>query len=303
MKKLIISHGDLDGLISAAVIVVNYNVDVENIEFTQPFLIDKINVPEDVEEIYISDIAVNNRNVEMTRGFIERYRDRIIRWIDHHAGYEMIEELLGNKAIVGDSPSCPQLMKDRGFTVPQEWVDAANAADRPTEYKETELYVFLNRALKYGIMSEDEAEKEKIMRTIVRYLVKRYRNEDNTEEEDILKRCGNLYEEIERNTEEAAEKIVEIPGFKYKVGYIKLEKDKKVDITRLFMLAYQTYDIVIIQYINIRTDEEVSLVGTKLKDINLVQLFNLKSGAPFRISLPGPHEEILSLVLNKLREL
>jgi len=303
MEKIVISHGDLDGIISAATISVNYNIPVENIIFTQPFLLDKIPIPEDIVEIYIVDIAVNNRNPDMIKEFIERYRDKIKLWIDHHEGYTLLKEWLGeDKVIAGDSPSCPQLMRESGFIVPEEWVTAANAADRPTEYKETELSKFLNRSLKYGILSEDEELKEMIMKTIVKYLVKSYKNEDYAEEERLLEEYGKLYEEIEENTIESAGEIQEIPGFKYKVGYIKLEREKKVDITKLFMLAYKRYDIVIIQKYN-KEDGEVTLIGTKLKEINLVQMFNLKSGAPFRISLPGPHDEMLNFILAKLQEL
>jgi len=300
---MIVSHGDLDGIISAATISVNYNIPVENIIFTQPFLLDKISIPQDIVEIYVVDIAVNNRNPDMTKEFIEIYRGEIRLWIDHHEGYQLLKEWLGEeKVISGDSPSCPQLMRDNGFTVLEEWIDAANAADRPTEYKETELSRFLNRALKYGILSEDEELKEMIMKTIVRYLVKSYKNENYNEEERLLEEYGKLYEEIEENTIEIVGEIQEIPGFKYKVGYIKLEREKRVDITKLFMLAYKRYDIVIIQKYN-KEDEEITLIGTKLKEINLVQIFDLKSGAPFRISLPGAHNKMLRFILAKLQEL
>jgi hypothetical protein len=300
---MIVSHGDLDGIISASTISINYNIPPENIIFTQPFLLDKISIPQDIVEIYVVDIAVNNRNPDMTKEFIERYRGKIRLWIDHHEGYQLLKEWLGeDKVIAGDSPSCPQLMRNNGFIVPEEWVAAANAADRPTEYKETELCKFLNRALKYGILSEDEELKEMIMKTIVRYLVKSYKNENYSEEERLLEEYGKLYEEIEENTIEIVGEIQEIPGFKYKVGYIKLEREKKVDITKLFMLAYKRYDIVIIQKYN-KEDEEITLIGTKLKEINLVQIFDLKSGAPFRISLPGVHNEVLSFILAKLQEL
>jgi len=303
MEKIVVCHGDLDGIISAATISINYNISPENIIFTQPFLLDKINIPDNVKEIYVVDIAVNNRNPDMTKEFIERYRDKIKLWIDHHEGYQLLKDWLGEERIIaGDSPSCPQLMRESGLTVPEEWVAAANAADRPTEYEETELCKFLNRALKYSILSEDEELKEMIMKTIVRYLVKSYKNENYGEEERLLEEYGKLYEEIEENTIESAGEIQELSGFKYKVGYIKLERDKKVDITKLFMLAYKQYDIVIIQKYN-KEDEEFTIIGTKLKEINLVQIFNLKSGAPFRVSLPGPHEEKLNFILAKLQEL
>ena len=298
--KCIIAHGDLDGIISASILSINYNIPPENIIFTQPFLLDKITIQEDVEEIYIVDIAVNNRNPNITKEFIERYRDKIKLWIDHHEGYQLLKDWLGEERIIaGNSPSCPQLMRESGFTVPEEWVAAANAADRPTEYKETELSRFLNRALKYGILSEDEELKEMIMKTIVRYLVKSYKNADYTKEERLLEEYGKLYEEIEENTIESAEEIQEILGFRYKVGYIKLEREKKVDITKLFILAYKRYDFLIIQKCN-KEDEEITLIGTKLKEVNLVSIFNLKSGAPFRISLPGPHDEALRFILAKL---
>jgi len=59
-----------------------------------------------------------------------------------------------NRVVAGDSPSCPQLIANKlDFIIPEECLSAANAADRPIEYKPTLLYQFLNRALKYGIFN------------------------------------------------------------------------------------------------------------------------------------------------------
>ena len=307
-NSCIIAHGDLDGIISAAVLVINLNIPVtkRNIIYTQPFELDKIIISDWIKKIYVTDIAVNNREPEMTKRFIDMYREEIVLWIDHHIGYSLLEEWLGeDKVIAGDSPSCPQLMKDNGFIVPEEWLAAANAADRPTDYPETDLSRFLNKALKAVILKNgsNEIEKYFVMENIVLYLVKSYRGKDASMEKGVIESYGKMYDEFMKNTEEAVKRIKDLElKCKYKVGYLRLEKGEgSIDLTRLFIEAYKIYDIVIVQRYNI--EEEVTIISTKLKEIDLVKLFDLVSGASFRVTLKGSHKEILEIIKERLERL
>jgi len=108
MKTLIISHGDGDGIISAAILK-QLDARGREVLITQPFLLDKINTLA-FESIIVVDIAVNNKDVAMTTNFIKENSKKIVYWIDHHPGTEILSDLLGEKLIFDPhEPSCPSL--------------------------------------------------------------------------------------------------------------------------------------------------------------------------------------------------
>jgi len=119
MKNVIICHGDGDGIISAAIIA--KKIGEAKLIITQPFLLDKIVVDADVEAIYVVDIAVNNKNIAMTTEFASKNTGKIVLWADHHAGAEILAEILGEKLIFDTTePSCPSLLAKNGYIVCNE---------------------------------------------------------------------------------------------------------------------------------------------------------------------------------------
>ena len=90
-KKQIITHGDFDGIGCAAMIAIDNGIvpDETNVIFTQPFLVDQIKIPDDVDEVIIADLAINNKNQQMTWDFIKKLEasNCHFRWYDHHIGW------------------------------------------------------------------------------------------------------------------------------------------------------------------------------------------------------------------------
>ncbi len=291
MSNLIICHGDGDGIISAAVIL--KVIGEAKIIITQPFLLNKITIEEDVEAICVVDIAVNNRDLSMTSEFARKHAEKIALWADHHAGSEILAEILDEKLFFdGDEPSCPALLAKNGCPVPEEWLNAANASDRPTDFPATPLSERYNKAFKVSLIELQDGNRaavEKVQRAFISELV-------NGVESELVSEYGNRYQPIMDATKAAAEAFTELmPG----VGITALGKTG-VDKTFLCTEGYKKYPLVVIQFTSIETGEPVTMVATYRKDLNLVQIFDLASGAPFRVNLPGDFETVKKMIAEKL---
>ena len=293
MKTLIIGHGDGDGIISIAVIQAEITVPNREIQvaITQPFLLDKVAVDDDVNEIFVVDIAVNNKNPQMTIDFVEKYKNRIVLWADHHAGTENLEAVLKGRLIYADEPSCPALLS-KHCLVSQSCIDAANACDRPTDYPPTELSERYNRAFKVALVELQDGDRtivEKIQKAFIEELL-------SGEESQLISDYGNRYESIILATKKAADSFVELTSG---VGITALEEEK-VDKTLLCTEGYKKFPVVVIQFTD-TTNEPATIVATNRKDLNLVQTFGLPSGAPFRIILSGDHQTVAKVVAAKFK--
>jgi len=290
----ILCHGDGDGIISAAVL--RKNGALGNVTLTQPFLIHKLPVLKN--STVIVDIAVDNKNPQATIEWARANVAQILEWIDHHEGGELLKEVLGDKLIHDPTaPSCPDLIFKSGFEVPAEWVDAANACDRPTDYKPTALSTRLNSAFKVALVELQEGDK-----TIVDKVQKAQIEELATGKlQTLVDERVAQYTLLLKNTNMAVEGFKEVAP-----GIVATELGTaKVDLTALFNLGYKKAPVVVFQKLSPETGEPISIVATNRKDLNLVQTFGLKSGAPFRITLTSSpelkdHEAQLAQVIKAL---
>lgn len=289
MKNLLICHGDGDGIIGAAVVIKDFFLKMEETEIviTQPFLLDKVKVQDEVVAIFVVDLAVNNRDVDMTIHFVKEYNDRIVSWVDHHQGTGVLEKLLGITLMSGDlEPSCPSLLKNAGFKMPDEWLKAANACDRPTDFPATELSERYNKAFKVSLIEAQDGNRtaiEQVQRAFLLELL-------NEEKSELITDYGQRYQPILKATQKAAESFIElVPG----VGIVTLG-DEKVNKTALCTEGYKKFPVVVVQFHSLENGEPMTMVATNRKDLNLVEKFGLPSGPPFRVNLPG------SLFKNKL---
>lgn len=288
-KNLIVCHGDGDGLISAAIIA--KSISKTEIIITQPFLLDKITVDTNVEKIFIVDIAVNNKNVAMTTEFAAKYAEKIELWADHHQGGEILADILGKKLIFNaNEPSCPSLLAKNGFIVSDEWLNAANASDRPTDYPSTRLSERYNKAFKVALIELQDGNRaavEKVQRAFINELI-------TYTESEVVTEYGSRYWSIMAATKAAANAFTELtPG----VGITTLG-EAKVDKTLLCTEGYKKFPIVVIQFTS-ENGEPVTTVATSHKYLNLVQAFDLPSGAPFRVNLSGDFDEVKKMIIKK----
>jgi len=286
-STLIVAHGDLDGITSAALLAEQLGIESEdlNVVFTQPFLVDKIVIPDEVEKVYVVDIAINNRDPAMTHKFIADLGSRLARWYDHHEGWS---DGVDNRFIIKPVKANAILLSeffDRRVT------DAIVADTREGELSPTGQLI--ERAIKSD-MSND---------TIREWAVKLLMGDETYRAP--LKAAEQAYQLVENETYRLSHgymvdgNICYSPGDKNvgKVAYIDAtESNHAYDLTQLLLAGQKLATFAVVKTLNPVTSEEMITVATKSKT-NLVELFGLPSGAPFRVTLPV---ERLEEVLRKL---
>ncbi len=284
-KVTVVAHGDVDGLISAAIAIKAYCGSIDRLMITQPFLLDKLAPIEG--PVVVVDIAVNNRDVAMTTTFATTHR--MVAWWDHHEGGKALEEVIAGAAILGDMPSCAALMAKimvaDGIKLPKadEWVAAANAADRPADYPPTELSTLLNRATKVALVEQNETGQrgrlEQIQRAVVALLV------TGADPQGLVVESASRYEALEQATATAAAALTIVANTgDMVIAETTLQDGALVDKTLLFMEGYKQAKVVCLHY-HAQDGREVTTVATADKALNLVERFGLASGAAFRVTL------------------
>lgn len=279
----IIAHGDGDGTIAAAVC---RKAGVEGkLITTQPFLLHKL--PNLICPTVIVDIAVDNKNPQATLDWARRNATHIIVWVDHHTGGEALTEILGNRFICDlRSPSCPALMAEHSFNVPDEWIAAANACDRPTEYPATDLSTRYNSAFKVALVALQNGDRqavEAVQAAFVEEMV-------TGAESPLVTKYAAEYPVLETVTNAAFDRLTElVPG----VVYTDVpEGQGGVDLTSLLVRGYKKAPVVVISTTSAQNGEPIVVVATDHKDLNLVQAFSLSSGAPFRVVLTSEKADL-----------
>lgn len=266
MKKrnLVVTHGDVDGVISGALVVKKYNLDLTetDVVFIQPFLLDKVDFGE-YEKVFVADIAINNRNPKMTRRFIEVLGNQLVIWYDHHRGWQNTDQRF---VIDESSPSCAKVIGG-----PTEWIEAANVIDSRKGF--SELGQLLDQAITVDL-SDDT-----VRRVSFEYVL-------GLNDGELLREKQQEYRKIEKKTEE----LVESGSLKKNMLVINTRGEKGFDRTQLFMKGYNRAPFVVV--LGEFKGEITTTVATKEK-VDLLKVFDLKSGAPFRITLEGNRVEFV----------
>ncbi len=116
MTNIIITHKDVDGIASGAIVL--RKIGDARIKFASPRSIARVlsGIPENSDEIYILDIAVNSSTLHEIANELSRLKrsGRKITWIDHHPWPKGAKELLSkyvDMLVVEISPSAASLVK------------------------------------------------------------------------------------------------------------------------------------------------------------------------------------------------
>ena len=293
-----LAHGDLDGVISAAMIGKVYGTKSEDyglreVRFTQPHEIDRVAVKPN-EILFVVDIAVNNRDPAMTLKFVQDNRDRIALWFDHHRGWsgflgKVPLEVRNRFTIDESAPSCARVLYNtyRAW-VPESWERNGTASDTGQLDRLSEDGWLLYKAIKADIRDEEAK------RRAVRWLLHR-REEDY----EFLRRKAEEYDRGPGNIEPLLSKIKLIEGVAV------MEEDiQGIDRLRLF-LEMERMSPLGVGVMRGRTEYgEVISVGTGREDIDLVKVFNLRSGNPRNVILPASSwkiEDVVALLTKRVK--
>jgi hypothetical protein len=273
-RNLLVCHGDLDGIISAVCAIQYFELALEETEitFVQPFTVDKVAVSDEVEKVFVIDVAVNNRDPEMTKNFIRRIGDRLVKWIDHHQGWSA--DLTGyNPAflIIPKARSCASILYNG---VNADLVDDAEAADTRSG------------RLSWRAQLIEQATKANMADDNIRLLAVKWLLGDESARAG-LEVAAKKYAEIQAETERLAATF-RVTG---KVALVDArESTYQYDLTQLLLAGQKLAPFAVVVTVHPQQGEGLT-IATSCKDVNLVELFGLGSGAPFRVSLPAKRLE------------
>ena len=303
VSDVVIAHGDVDGIVSAAEIIKAYGLKRETTKlvFTQPFLVDQIpqEFIQQAQRIFVVDIAVNNRDPEMTMKFIEKIWDKLTVWYDHHQGWSRIQGKLGpkfGKFIIETTNSCAELVAEneglRSDFVRELVRDAIAADTRRGQL--SEIGELIDQAIKSDLGDDT------IREAAVRWLAEGAPQDPENKEYRKLLEAQQKYREIKETTEQ----LINQYEIRHGIAVVDVtQENRDYDRTQLLIAGQKMAPTGISVVIGKNPEgEEIVTIATNRKDINLVALFGLPSGAPFRISLPTA-EWPLKRVLEKLKNL
>lgn len=277
MRTMLITHGDLDGIISAVCMVRKFELQVltEDLIFVQPFTVDKVAIPDDMKRIFVVDVAVNNRDPKMTKDFISRIGNRLGAWYDHHEGWT--DKIIGgNSAFIinANAGSCAEIIGGDPALV-----EDATAAD-------TRKGILSSRAQLIEQAMKANMEDDSIRLAAYQALF----GDDGAWIQ--LETAAKKYAEIQAETE----RLVATYRLIGKVALVDTRKSNHpYDLTQLLLAGQKMAPFAIA--LTIHQQDDGLTIATSRKDVNLVELFKLGSGAPFRVFLPAKR---LKEVLTKL---
>jgi len=288
---LIIAHGDGDGVISAAVLKTIYPEAM--VTFSKPQhllrLLEELGDNPEITKIYIADIGLDRHNSRPIVECVQRHKDKIKLWVDHHHGSEKLIPVLKDKLLLDvNQPSCPAVMAINGIKVLPKWLEAANACDRPLDYPDNSISLLWNQAFRVIISLQAPKELRKLQYNFLEFLL-------HHKHAKYLANFRSRYELIAKNTLATLPTIQDVSQ---KIGFVKITRQTKIDKRLLFLEAYKKYEILILwEMVN---GKHFLTLGTKNQKIDFLKIFSLSSGSPFRVRLKGNVDVLIEIILQQL---
>ncbi len=283
-RTVVVAHGDFDGIVSAVRLLEQLCIPAEDAKviFTQPFLIDRVEIPDNIEHIYVVDLAVNNRDPEMTETFIESLGTRLEGWYDHHQGWwsEHVH-LDGRFHIAEDAEACACLFGHGNDPLVQ---DAIATDTRHGELSEQA------QVIEHACRAD--MHNDGIRVAAVKWLL------GDWSQREILENAAEKYAEIQKETErlaatyEADDNVATVDA--------RSTPAENFDLTQLLLTGQKIAAVAaMVIHTDPRSGEKMVTVATQRK-VNLVEIFGLLSGAPFRVTLPVERLEEAKKILRNL---
>lgn len=227
---------------------------------------------------------MNNRDLEMTERFIESLGDRLVVWYDHHEGWSLdLTTARGGRVISQTARACAVML---GHSSDPLVSDAIVADTR--EGKLSERAQLIEYACKADIRNDA------IRVAAVKWLLG----------DRSLREAAKKYAAIQKETERLAGKYqlissdeinTDLNGIAYDLDdfvetqVVFVDTDipaENFDLTQLLLAGQEIAEFAMATHTDFRSGENMVTVATRRKSANLVKIFGLPSGAPFRVTLP-----------------
>ena len=261
----IVCHGDIDGLACAAIVILNVNkgrwCDVEYALPSGQF---------DPTGAIVLDLAMDRNQPSKSIAYL----DSCEIWIDHHSGWTVQHPRL----LCKPRSSCAEVVHEH-FKCSTGWdlVEIARQCDTgfPTlddalVFHKTLKTDFVSRAMKDLILA---CMIGKLPVTVLEPYVRHYDRAIDAETMRLFSRSDSIGN----------------------VGFVLASTHKIYDKSKLLSLLYADHEYGVV--ISRKNGEYRTTIATRNPDVNLLSMFNLKSGSPSRVTMKG-HKllEILEVV-------
>ncbi len=283
---VILFHGDFDGIASAALIVNIFKPAAGFASFPcEPFSVNKIlkrfdsliNEGACLNELFMADVAPNNKCIGMTEKFAARCAEIFnkITIYDHHNGWKNIklpDSIIKN--IDASFKSCASLIYSSAY----EKNDFLTLITRDADIIDSGGYEGIDersaavyKALKSNL-KDDEVKIKSLQFMLCSY------SDAGLYDFFLLKAAG--YETIlSRSLALISSGLIELSP---RICFIDIGKNK-CDITAIIMRCYEKYPIVIIEY---QAKEVIfNVIATAAAGVDLVKILKLKGGAKYRVTI------------------
>lgn len=301
---LILSHGDLDGIGSCLAIYDIIKHGANNVEklFTLPHKIGEHTHTDVYDLIILADIAINNRSVEMAFNFIKKNHHKML-WIDHHYLSRNLKNRIKEypHVLIERRKSCIQFIRElfpkfRWSKKIATVMEFGHLTDQG--YGDNKF----NKALKVNLRAEETRDE------IWRWATKLRGGEEERWCNERLEYKETRYADLETNSLNAIDKL---GIFHNKIAIVDITNysESTVDKTLIPFLLYDKYDVVVTKYLE-KKRKESSKDKRKLREyltisvapkcrLNLLKVFNLESGANFRITIENRNKQTNTKYTNK----
>jgi len=301
---LILCHGDLDGIGSGLAIYDIIRHNAKNVEklFTLPHRIGEHTHTDVYDLIILADIAINNRSVEMAFNFIKKNHHKML-WIDHHYLSRNLKNRIKEypHVLIERRKSCIQFIRELfpNFRWSKKVATMMDFGHLTDQGYGSNIY---NKALKVNLRAEETRDE------IWRWAVKLRGGEEERWCYERLEYKERRYIDLETNSQNAIDKL---GLFHNKIAIVDIinYSESTVDKTLIPFLLYDKYDVVVTKYLEKKRKEDRNdkrklreyltiSVAPKCR-LNLLKVFNLESGAEFRITIENKNRQTKQKYTNK----
>lgn len=283
-------HGDGDGIASAIYMYEFLKPRSDNIEiiWTKPHKIAEHTNTADYDLIVVVDIAINNRDPHMTRKWVQKHQKKLI-WIDHHMSYF---KLKFPNVIIRKKSSCIELIKEIFKNVNMKFNKRAIEVMKYGHLSDIgQIDNRYYKALKINLKADETRDE------IFNYAVCHPQLEKVRICSQKIDEKAKIYDDrIAPNTRKLFNQRSYVVG---NVTFIDIRncRTRTIDKTLLAFIAYENTDFSIIKYYN-NMEEKREYLNISAKpnySVDLLTLFNLQSGAEYRITRPNIKKKIKSI--------
>lgn len=293
---LILAHGDLDGIGSCLAVYDIIKPHTRNIEklFTLPHRISEHTKIDVYDLVVLADIAINNRSPEQAFNFIKKYHHKML-WIDHHYLSRNLKNRIKQypHVLIERRKSCIQYIKELfpSFNFSPKITVIMDFGHLTDQGLGNNIF---NKSLKVNLRAEETRDE------IWRWAIKLKNGEEERWCYERLKYKETRYITLRENSQTAIDKL---GIFHNKIAIVDIinYSDSTVDKTLIPFLLYDRYNVVVTKYLEKKKkgtrDDKFKLreyltisVAPKCR-LNLLKVFNLESGAEFRITIENKNKE------------